>query len=93
MVYHHLAAITITISIAIMIILFSNPAFSKCQKPSLVAVRIHAHVCCMVMVMVMVLRIVDEMGGRIDELEKSIGNLMSQAGLEDAEERRVASTE
>jgi hypothetical protein len=28
--------------------------------------------------------IVDEMGSRIDELEKSIGELMSQAGIDDA---------
>ena len=26
---------------------------------------------------------VDEMGGRIDELEKSIGDIMQQAGIED----------
>ena len=26
---------------------------------------------------------IDEMGGRIDELEKSIGDIMQQAGIED----------
>ena len=29
-------------------------------------------------------RLVDSMGGRIDELEKNIGSLLEQAGLEDA---------
>jgi|EP01047_Picozoa_sp_COSAG01_P040940 heat shock factor-binding protein 1 len=28
---------------------------------------------------------IDEMGGRIDELEKSIGDIMAQAGIEEGE--------
>lgn len=31
----------------------------------------------------LLLCLVDEMGSRIDELEKSIGELMSQAGIDD----------
>ena len=30
---------------------------------------------------------VDEMGSRIDELEKSIGTLMEQAGIEEEDEK------
>ena len=37
---------------------------------------------------------VDEMGGRLDELEKSISDLIQQAGVDDAEpkEKAVAPT-
>lgn len=31
----------------------------------------------------MFIYIVDDMGGKIDELEKSIGELMTQAGIDD----------
>ena len=37
-----------------------------------------------------VLAAVDEMGGRIDDLEKSIGELMSQAGIEEEAEKASA---
>jgi hypothetical protein len=33
---------------------------------------------------------VDEMGGRIDDLEKSIGELMTQAGFDEQEAKKEA---
>jgi hypothetical protein len=73
--------------------LCSKEGFRQCQTASSVKVSAerlalprHACIDTIPAADICVSRAVDDMGSRIDELEKSIGDIMAQAGIEDETE-------